>query len=70
MLQIGGRQMRGDEEMQAGVCRAFIAQNHRQVFMEQVNSVGQAWAAATVMALSSGCSSQSKTRLVFLHNSL
>lgn len=65
VLQIGGRQMHGDEQMQAGVCRAFISQGHRQVYVEQVNPVGQAWAAATVMALSSGCGSQSKTRLVF-----
>lgn len=50
--------------MQGGVCRAFISQGHRQVYVEQVNPVGQAWAAATVMALSSGCGSQSKTRLV------
>lgn len=55
--------------MQAGLCRAFISQGHRQVYVEQINPVGQAWAAATVMALSSGCGSQSKTHMVFLHNS-
>lgn len=69
VLQIGGCQMHGGEQMQAGVCRAFISQGHRQVYVEQVNPVGQAWAAATVMALSSGCGSQSKTHMVFLHNS-